>query len=339
LIAERGSGVVYGGELGEAMVSEVQRNGGFLTMEDLRNNRAEWRETIGMNYRGYKLVTASPPVTSWNALVRLGVMSQFDPASLGHNSVAYLDTYARVTKRAYWSRYDYVRDPEVEPTPLNLLLSEEYWAEEAAQISPQAAASSRPAPTFVSHNLEHTTHFVVADREGNVVSATQTIGSVFGSRVMPEGTGIWLNDSIAYASFEPARNPLDVFPGRYRLIGVCPTLVMRGGKPVVAIGVQGGYLIPQTTPQMLMNLIDFDMDIQQAIAAPRISFIEPDWIAAESGIPQPVRAELAALGHSVYVEPELGNAHGLTVEYDPEGEPVRFTGGADPRAAGAAIGY
>ena len=87
---------------------------------------------------------------------------------------------------------------------------------------------------------------------------------------MPEGTGIWLNDSIAYASFEPARNPLDVFPGRYRLIGVCPTLVMRGGKPVVAIGVQGGYLIPQTTPQMLMNVIDFDMDIQQAIAAPRI---------------------------------------------------------------------
>jgi gamma-glutamyltranspeptidase/glutathione hydrolase len=339
LIAERGSGVVYGGELGEDLVSEVQRNGGFLTMEDLRNNRAEWRETIGMNYRGYKLVTASPPVTSWNALVRLGVMSRFDPASLGHNSVAYLDTYARVTERAYWSRYDYVRDPEVEPTPLDLLLSEEYWAEEAAQISAQATASSRPAPTFVSHNREHTTHFVVADREGNVVSATQTIGNVFGSRVMPEGTGIWLNDSIAYASFEPARNPLDVFPGRYRLIGVCPTLVMRGGKPVVAIGVQGGYLIPQTTPQMLMNVIDFDMDIQQAIAAPRISFIEPDWIAAESGIPQPVRAELAALGHSVYVEPELGNAHGLTVEYDPEGEPARFTGGADPRAAGAAIGY
>jgi gamma-glutamyltranspeptidase/glutathione hydrolase len=339
LIAERGAGVVYGGELGEAMVSAVQQNGGFLTMEDLRNNRAEWRDTIGMNYRGYKVVTASPPVTSWNALVRLGVMSRFDPAIWGHNSVAYLDTYARVTERAYWSRYDYVRDPEIEPTPLDLLLSEEYWAEEAAQISAQAAASSRPAPAFVSHNREHTTHFVVADREGNVVSATQTIGNVFGSRVMPEGTGIWLNDSIAYATFEPEGNPLDVFPGRYRLVGVCPIVVVRGGKPVVAIGAQGGYLIPQTTPQMLMNVIDFDMDIQQAIAAARISFIEPDWIAAESGIPQPVRAELAALGHNVYVEPELGNAHGLTVEYDAGGEPVRFTGGADPRAAGAAIGY
>jgi gamma-glutamyltranspeptidase / glutathione hydrolase len=81
------------------------------------------------------------------------------------------------------------------------------------------------------------------------------------------------------------------------------------------------------------------MDAQQAIAAPRISYIEPDWIAAESGIPQQVRAEMSALGHNVYVEPELGNAHGLTVEYDAEGEPVRFTGGADPRAEGAAIGY
>jgi gamma-glutamyltranspeptidase / glutathione hydrolase len=338
-IAEQGAGAVYGGELGEAMVSEVQQNGGFLTTEDLRNNRAEWRDTIGMNYRGYRVVTASPPVTSWNALVRLGVMSEFDPASLGHNSVAYLDTYAQVTERMYWSRYDYVRDPEVKPTPLDLLLSEEYWAEEAAQISAQATAHSGTSSAYVSDKQEHTTHFVVADHEGNVVSATQTIGNVFGSRVMAEGTGIWLNDSIAYATFEPEGNPLDVFPGRYRLIGVCPTLVMRKGKPVVAIGVQGGHNIPQTTPQMLMNLIDFDMDIQQAIAAPRISFIEPNWIAAESGIPQPVRAELAALGHNMYVEPELGNAHGLTVEYDTEGEPVRFTGGADPRAAGAAIGH
>jgi gamma-glutamyltranspeptidase / glutathione hydrolase len=308
-------------------------------MEDLRNNRAEWRDTISMKYRGYKVVTASPPVTSWNALVRLGVMSRFDPASLGHNSVAYLDTYARVTERAYWSRYDYVRDPEIERTPLDLLLSEKYWAHEAAQISAPVTASSSPAPSSVSHNREHTTHFVVADREGNVVSATQTIGNVFGSRVMAEGTGIWLNDSISYATFEPEGNPLDVYPGRYRLIGVCPTLVMRGGKPVVAIGVQGGHLIPQTTPQMLMNFIDFDMDIQQAIAAPRIGFIEPDWLAAEGGIPEPVRAELAALGHNVYVEPELGNAHGLTVEYGAGGEPVRFSGGADPRAAGAAIGY
>ncbi len=132
---------------------------------------------------------------------------------------------------------------------------------------------------------------------------------------------------------------MDVFPGRYRLVGIAPILVLRDGRPVVALGTQGGFHIQQTTPQMLINLLDFDMDIQRAIAAPRISFAEPDWIAVEEGIPQPVRDELSASGHNLYVEElGLGNAHGLTIEYDAEGRRVRFTGGADPRAAGVAEG-
>ncbi len=346
LIAERGAKTVYEGELGRAMASEAQQNGGFLTVEDLRNNRAEWREIIGIDYRGYEVLTASPPITSWGALVRLGVMSRFDPAALGHNSAAYLHAYARVTERAYWSRYEYATDPDVKPTPLGLLLSEEYWAEEAARVDPPRSASPQPSatPTSFSEEQEHTTHFVVADEEGNVVSATQTIGNVFGSRVMPEGTGIWLNDSMAYATFEPEGNALDVFPGRNRFVGICPTLVMRDGRPWAAIGTPGGHTILQTVPQMVMNLIDFDMDVQRAVSAPRISFVEPDVLTVEEGIPQPVRDELWALGHNVNVVPEtpflaLGNAHALTIEYDPEGEPIRFTGGADPRGEGFAAGY
>jgi gamma-glutamyltranspeptidase/glutathione hydrolase len=206
--------------------------------------------------------------------------------------------------------------------------------------SPQPSATA----TSISSEQEHTTHFVVADREGNVVSATQTIGNVFGSRVMAEGTGIWLNDSISYATFVPEGNALDVFPGRNRLVGISPTLVMRDGRPRVAIGTPGGHTILQTTPQMVMNLIDFDMDVQQAVSAPRVSFVEPDVLAVEEGIPAPVRDELWALGHNVGVTPQtpylaLGNAHALTVEYDAEGRPIRFTGGADPRGEGAAIGY
>jgi gamma-glutamyltranspeptidase/glutathione hydrolase len=345
IIAERGAETVYGGELGEAMVSEVQQRGGFLTVEDLRNNRAEWRKPIGIDYRGHEVLTASPPMTSWGALVRLGVMSRFDPEALGHNSVAYLHTYAQVTERAYWSRYEYATDPDVEPTPMGLLLSEEYWAEEAARVNPLgSAASPQPSVTPTSLSNEHTTHFVVADSGGNVVSATQTIGNVFGSRVMPEGTGIWLNDSIAYSTFEPEGNALDVFPGRNRLVGICPTLVMRDGRPWVAIGTPGGHTILQTTPQMVMNIIDFDMNVQRAISAPRISFVEPDVLAVEEGIPGSVRDELGALGHNVNAVPEtpylaLGNAHALTVEYDRGGEPIRFTGGADPRGEGVAIGY
>ncbi len=340
LLSEQGAGVVYEGELAGAMAAEAQEQGGFLTTDDLRANRAEWLEPISVPYRGNEVVTASPPLTSWGALVRLGIMGQFDLDPQDHNTAAYLDAYAQVTEMAYRERLDYVRDPEVEPTPLDLLLSEGYWADQAARVNAQAAAPSAPSPAYLSNRQEHTTHFVVADGEGNVVSATQTLGNLFGSRVMPEGTGIWLNDSIAFATFEPAGNPLDVFPGRYRLVGIAPILVQRDGRPVVALGTQGGFNIQQTTPQMLVNLLDFGMDIQRAIAAPRISFVEPDWLAVEAGIPQPILDALAASGHNPYVEElGLGNAHGLTVEYDPEGRPVRFTGGADPRAEGAAIGY
>jgi len=180
----------------------------------------------------------------------------------------------------------------------------------------------------------------VADREGNVVSSTQTLGNVFGSKVMPEGTGIWLNDEVAWANFEPAGNPFDAAPGRQIPYALGPTLVMRDGRPWMAIGTPGGRTILQITPQMLINIIDFDMDIQKAIASPRFSFVIPDLLDVEESIPISVRNELSAMGHNVYVDEQgLGNAYGLTIEYGSEGRPVRFTGGTDPRGEGAAIGY
>jgi gamma-glutamyltranspeptidase/glutathione hydrolase len=117
-------------------------------------------------------------------------------------------------------------------------------------------------------------------------------------------------------------------------------LVMSDGRPWIAIGTPGGRTITQTTPQMLINMIDFGMDVQQAITAPRVSYSAPNVLMVEAGIPQYVRNGLSALGHNVQVDERgLGNAHGLTIEYDSEGKPVRFMGGADPRGEGAAIGY
>jgi gamma-glutamyltranspeptidase/glutathione hydrolase len=156
---------------------------------------------------------------------------------------------------------------------------------------------------------------------------------------MPEGTGIWLNDEVAWARFDPAGNPFDAVPGRQIPYALGPTLVMRDGRPEMAIGTPGGRTILQTTPQMLNNFIDFDMDLQEAISSPRFSFVIPDLLLVEEGVPLSVRSELSAMGHNVYVEPVIGNAHGLTIEYGPHGRPVTFTGGADPRGEGAAIGY
>jgi gamma-glutamyltranspeptidase / glutathione hydrolase len=337
LVAQQGAKVVHGGELGRAIDAAMREAGGFLTLDDLRQNRAEWWKTISINYRGYTVVTASPPTNAWNGLLRLGIMSRFDLKSLGHNSAAYLHTYAEATKLAYRARLQYAGDPDVSPPPLDRLLAEPFWADEAAKIGRHRAAPFEP-PHEAAGGEQHTTHFVVADAWGNVVSATQTLGNLFGSKVMVKGTGIWLNDSLSYSTFEPKGNPMDAFPGRRKLAGFCPVIVLAEGKPWVAIGTPGGHTIVQTVPQMLINLIDFRMDVQQAVAAPRLRFVEPNVIVVDEGVPESVRNDLKAKGHHVSVS-GLGNAHGLTIEYDVKGKPIRFTGGADPRGEGAALGY
>jgi gamma-glutamyltranspeptidase/glutathione hydrolase len=353
-IAGQGAGAVYGGELGRAMVSEVQQNGGFLTVEDLRNNRVEWREITGIDYRGNRIVTAGPPATSWGTLVRLGIVGQFDLQPSDHNSISYIHALTEISKHLTMTGGSYI-DPETGEPQLDVLLSRQYWASEAKKIDFLRAAPYEPimktdttlscsptnyTPTTPSDTRQHTTHFVVADREGNVVSSTQTLGNVFGSKVMPERTGIWLNDEVGWALFEPKGNAFEPAPGRQIPYALGPTLVMRDGRPWMAIGTPGGRTILQITPQMLANVIDFDMDIQQAIASPRFSHIIPDLLAVEEEIPLPVRDELRAKGHDVYViETELGNAQALTIKYNSEGEPIRFTGAADPRGEGAAIGY
>ena len=126
LVADQGSEAMRSGALGGAMEAAVRENGGFLTINDLRNSRAEWRDPVSIDYRGYEVFTASPPIGAWNALLRLGIMSQFDVVAPGHNSTEYLHRYAEVTKRAYEARLRYSGDPETNPEPLDSLLSEEY---------------------------------------------------------------------------------------------------------------------------------------------------------------------------------------------------------------------
>ena len=338
LVASKGAPGFYGGEIAKAVDAAMRERGGFLSMQDLVSDRAEWWKPIQINYRGYLVITASPPANTFDYLVRLGIMSTFDVPALGFNSVAYLHRFAEATKHGFWVRLRYAGDPEINPPPLERLLSEAYWKQEAAKIDPAHARPFVP-PTEFSDGKQHTTHFVVADQWGNVVSATQTLGNAFGARIMAQGTGIWLNNSLAYCTFEPKGNPMDAHPGRRKLSGDCPTIILRDGRPWVAIGTPGGHTIGQTVPQMVMNLIDFKMDIRQAITAPRVSFFEPDTLGAEGGIPAAVRDQLSKMGHKIRVVEGLGNAHGLTIEYDSRHKPVRFTGAADPRGEGKAAGY
>lgn len=336
-IAGEGPEVLHGGELGEAVDAAMREADGFLALEDLAQSQAEWWEPIEIEYRGYRVLTASPPSTAFPSLVRLGLMSRFDVSAMGHNSVDHLHTFAEATKHAFWTRLSYAGDPEIQPPPLDMLLSEGYWQEIADGFDPETARPFEYPGIGGSDPDQHTTHFVVADGYGNVVSATQTLGNAFGSRIMPEGTGIWLNNSLAYCTFEPPGNPMDAHPGRRKLSGDAPTFIMRDGKVWVALGTPGGHTIGQTVPQMVMNVIDFGMDIGAAIDAPRVSFIEPDRLAVEAGIDDAVVAELERRGHNVG-RGGLGNGHGLSIEYGPDGNVVAFVGAADRRGSGLAEG-
>jgi len=340
LIAEKGAGVFYGGELGKAIDDEMRKAGGFLAMADLVNDKAEWWAPIHINYRGFEVYTASPPATAFPSLIRLGMMSVFDVKALGHNSLEMLHRFCEVTKHAFWCRLRYAGDPGVNPPPLDKLLSAEYWKDAVGRIDMKKAKPFE-YPKGGEKVLAHTTHFVVADGQGNIVSATQTLGGGFGSRIMPPGTGIWLNNSLSFCTFEPKGNPMDAHAGRRKLSGDCPTIIFREGKPWAALGTPGGHTIGQTVPQMVMCLIDFGMNIQDALAAPRVSFIEPDTIAVEQKVGKEVIEGLEARGHIIDVirGGGLTNAHGLTIEYGKDGRPARFWGASDPRGQGLARGY
>ncbi len=338
LVASNGPPALHAGRLGEAIDRSMREAGGFLRLEDLAGNEAEWWDPIEISYRDLRVVTASPPANSFPALVRLGMMGLYDLRALGHNSADYLHAFAEVTKHAFWTRLRWAGDPDVAPPPLETLLSDAYFGEQVRRIDPDRARPFEP-PGPVGDSGPNTTHFVVADRWGNVVSATQTLGNSFGSRIMPDGTGIWLNNSLAYCTFEPKGNPMDAHAGRRKLSGDAPLFVLRIGRPWLVIGTPGGHTIAQTVPQIVMNAVDFGMNIQAAIAAPRVAFTEPDQLVVERGVPDETVAELSRRGHQVRPGGALGNAHGLTIEWGPEGRPVAFQGGADPRGSGLARGY
>ena len=341
LIAGLGAEAVYGGAIGQAMDGAMKQAGGFLSLDDLMNVKTEWWEPIHITYRDCEVYTASPPSTAFPSLIRLGIMSRFDVAGLGHNSFEMLHYFMEASKHAFWCRLRYAGDPQVNPPPLSMLLSEDYWKARAGVIDPDESRPFEYPGREKEEKTQHTTHFVTADSEGNIVSATQTLGGTFGSRIMPEGTGIWLNNSLSYCTFEPKGNPMDAHPGQRKLSGDCPTIIVKDGKPWAALGTPGGHTIGQTVPQIVMNLVDFKMDIQEALATPRVSFTEPDRVLVEEGISSEVIERLKAAGHKITLMKRpggIGNAHGLTIEYGRDGKPAGFAGGADPRGIGLAKG-
>jgi gamma-glutamyltranspeptidase/glutathione hydrolase len=335
IIADEGTDAIYGGHLGEAIDAAMNESGGFLAMTDLENHNADWWTPLHLEFRGHDIYTPSAPAGAFPMLERLGMMDLAGSRDLGHNSLEYLHTFAELTKAAYWDRLAFSSDPDIARPPYERLFSPEYWQTRVDAVDPDVAKDFDYSG-IVSANNENTTHFVVADSDGNIVSATVTLGGLFGSKIMPAGTGFFLNNSLRYCTFEPAGNPMDAHPGRRKLSSDSPSIILKDGRPVYALGTPGGHTITQAVSQMIMNLLDHGMPIDDAISSPRIAFVEPNTLAVEETIPEPIRESLAEMGHDVQVR-FIGNANGLAIEYRDDGG-VQFSGASDPRGAGLAKG-
>src|SRR5436309_1858265 len=337
LIAEQGIGELYGGELGRRIAERVRALGGYLTVDDFKSHRPEWVEPIAVTFRGYRVWELPPNSQGVAALEMLKILEPFDLKGLGHNSAAYLHLLIETKKLAYADIARYTGDPAAMSVPTGSLLTDAYAASRRALIDP-ARAADRPAPGKPLTASE-TIYLTVADSSGNIVSFINSLYDAFGSGVVVPGTGFALQDRGAGFTLEPGL-PNTVAPGKRPFHTIIPAFVTRpdgagGDAPWLSFGVMGGSMQPQGHVQLLLNLIVFGMDLQDAIDAPRFRHLEGRRVALEAPITDAVRSALAALGHEVTSEAAVAFGGAQAILRLPRG----YAGGSDPRKDGMAAGY
>lgn len=356
-IAKEGARAFYEGPLAQAIAAEVQRQGGILTALDLALYRPKLREPIRGSYRGYDVLSFPPPSSGGVALVEmLNLLEGFALAPLGAGSSASGHLIAEAMKLGFADRNAFLGDADFVDVPVAGLISKQYGDALRERIAPPFWRRApwkwgRASAIHVSGPGEPargggTTHFSVADAEGNAVAATQTLNLVFGSGITVPGTGIVLNDEMDDFSVAPGRpnafglvdttGANAIAPGKRPLSSMTPTLVLRDGKPYLVSGSPGGPRIITTTLLTLVNVIDYGMDASEAVAAPRIHHQWlPDVLEVEPGTVADVVAGLRDRGHTVKVaDREWASAQLIAI--DPKSG--LFTGASDPRSDGLALG-
>ena len=347
-IVTEGMSAVYGGTLGERVVSSLAKQGGLLALRDLTGWQPEWQEPARTTYRGYDLASVPPPGMAFQALQTLNIAEGFDLASSGQNSGETLHLLTEAMKLAVADRIAYAGRPDI---PINGLLSKEYAAHRRRLIDLERAHKSEgerfgglsgadviAAGMPADFTRECTTHFDVVDSEGNGVSVTQSLGAIFGSGVMAGDTGIMLNNFLFWAELDPASAAV-VAPHKRMGTRMAPVAIFRDGRLFMMIGTPGSYGIPQTTTQMISNVIDHRFSIQAAIEAPRVRTYMGTTIDIEGRVPQEVRADLTRRGHDLRVLPDWSPAVGGGQGFMIDPESGALMGGADPRRDGYAIAF
>jgi gamma-glutamyltranspeptidase/glutathione hydrolase len=350
-IASGGRDAFYKGPIRAAIVADMKKRGGLLDNRDFSEHTSDWIAPISTRYRGYDVYELPPNTQGFVTLEMLNILEGFDIKSLGHNSAEYLHLLVEAKRIAFADRAAYLADPDfVPPAVLALLISKDYAAARRKEINPAHAAQGfRPAaiasvgpsayPDERAANLTgrdrgDTIYMTVADGNGNVVSLIQSLFSEFGSGIVAGETGIVLHNRGALFNLTSG-HPDRIGPHKRPMHTLVPAFVMKDGRPWVSFGVMGGDHQAQGHTQVLVNLIDFGMNIQEAGEAARVHHGNGG-LDVESAIPQSVRAGLTQRGHHVSeVIGAYGGYQGILI--DPQTGVLM--GGSDPRKDGLAIGY
>jgi gamma-glutamyltranspeptidase/glutathione hydrolase len=336
-IAGEGPAVFYNGWVGQAIADTIKKEGGVLTLEDLKGYRPVWREPLIGRYRKRTVITMPPPSSGGIALVQmLNVLEGFKLQLFEHNSATYLHLIAETMKHAFADRAQHLGDPDFIQVPIQKLSSRDY----AAWIRSQISSVQTHAPSFyglASFKPEKggTTHLSVIDGAGNAVACTLTINTQFGSKLVVPGTGIILNNEMDDFSVQQGA------PNVYKLLGtdanliqpkkrplssMAPTIIIQGERPALIVGASGGPRIISASLQTILNVFDFLMPLRKAIEAPRIHHQwMPNEIVVEREVPEVTRRSLERRGHTLRETSSLGVVQAVLAERS------KISAEADPR--------
>jgi gamma-glutamyltranspeptidase/glutathione hydrolase len=338
LIAKKGPEVFYKGEIAEAIEKEMKRSGkGLITREDLAAYQPVLRTPVHGTYRGYEIFSMGPPSSGGTHVIELlNIFEGYHIAGLGVNSLESIILMAEAMKKIFSERAEFMGDPDFVRIPLDDLLSKEHAEKLRKEMNTGKMSKKSPSDHIVDEPHQ-TSHLSVVDNEGNLVALTQTINLFFGSGVVVPSTGILLNNEMN--DFIPQPGSPDSIEARKRPVSsMSPTLMLYHGRPFLTIGMPGATRIITVLPQIIMNLIDHQMSIKDAIDAPRIHCMDGEKIFMESRIPMEVRNALTSKGYTLTLKNDFdlyfGGAQGVMIDI----QTGRLRGGADPRREGFVMG-
>jgi gamma-glutamyltranspeptidase len=361
VLAADGRDAFYRGPLARSITEYVQQCGGVLSMEDMEQHHSDWVEPISTSYRGFDVYEFPPNTQGIAALEMLNILEGYDLKSLGYQTAEYIHLFLEAKKLAFADRDRYVSDPAFVHVPVEQLLSKKYAEEQRARIDPKKAT-----PYFAPGMEKEgdTMYLCVADRDGNLVSLIQSLYQGFGSGVVGGDTGVLLQNRGSYFSLDP-RDVNYLQPGKRTMHTLTPAMVLKDERPYIALGTMGGDAQPQIHVQLLSAMLDFGLNVQQAISAPR-------WrsgritrgmsrkgkeLRGQSGVDEHaehktaeavmlerrflsgIPLQLDLLGHQTIVEGpwEDGMGHAQAILINPDTH--IFEGAADPRCDGLALGW